>query len=326
VDAGFDPQAASSMQARLQRHDGRFNFRSITVEQTVWQGFRPPVPPGFPHSRDRLMKPSLWLAALDQLNDWDRVLCLDGDLLVTTDLNDIFSIDMGGRAAAACQDASHLLAHDCPDLEIARQHGGQPYHNSGLVLVDLQQWRRDSLFNAALEFMKQWSEQIKQEDQTVFNSVLAGRIQTLPRQFNISHEALGLLETPAPERLPWRGYIWHLWRQYKPWLGFNYMESGALWYGLHEAWHGRQQPRYHTTRPGYRQMTMRMRHPRLTSLYHRLRGHREMASFWVERARAGTGKGNWAKRFEARIDEAAAWWEDRLGEVRSEKSRNAMGA
>ena len=316
VNLGFDPALGDQLAKRLQRKDDRYKITILNSGRTVWQGFKPPRPPGFPHSEDRLLKPYQWLAALEQLVSWSEVLVLDGDLLVTTCLQPVLDAARNGLPAAACQDAGHRLSHDCPDPDVVRLHGTDPYFNSGLVWIDLDRWRSLGRFQSVLTFIQKFAGKIRQEDQTVFNGVFAGEVTALSRQFNLSHEALGHLETPANQRLPWQGYIWHLWRQYKPWLGFNYMESGALWYGLHEAWHGRQSPRYHTTRPGYGRTVMRMRHPRLAALYHRLRGHSEMAGFWTQRTREGSGRGNWAARFDDRVDQAADWWGARLRDLR----------
>ena len=312
LDLGFEAAAARSLEKALCSRDPRFKLRILQPDPQIWHGFQPATPPGFPHSQDRLLKPYQWLAALEQLQDWSEVLVLDGDLLVTTSLNPAFQSARGGLPAAACQDASHQLAHDCPDPNLIARHGGDPYFNSGLVWINLEYWRTNHCFEQALGFIGKFGPQIRQEDQTVFNATFAGRIAAVPRQYNLTHEALGHLETPAGQRLPWEGYVWHLWRQYKPWLAFNPLESGALWYGLHEVWHGQQNPRYHTTRPGYRVAVTKMRQPRLAQFYHRLRGHSEMANYWNARAKSGTGRGDWAKRFATRVDEAAEWWRHKL--------------
>jgi lipopolysaccharide biosynthesis glycosyltransferase len=308
VDAGLDPQAVDAVRHRLSSFDPRFSFQILTIPPSTWRSFSPPPPPGFSHQPDRLLKPYLWLAALDLVNHADRVLCLDGDLLFTRDASPLLHIDLASHAAAACQDAGHLLAHDCPDPQLAASHGHLPYHNSGVVLIDLARWRAESTFESALDFIHRHGSSIRQEDQTTFNAILAGRILTLDPTWNTPHDYLGHLEDEPATRVPVPGHVFHLWRQYKPWLGFNYMRSGALWYGLHQHYHGLSNPPYHTTLPDYSKLATRMAHPRLTSLYYRLRRHHALATFWRQRAQSGTARPHWPQRFSTAIEQSRRRW------------------
>lgn len=69
--------------------------------------------------------------------DHGRVLYLDCDTLVNGPLDELFAVELGGRPIG--------LAPDCVSSDyyrVIRLSGGRRYYNSGVMLIDLDAWRR----------------------------------------------------------------------------------------------------------------------------------------------------------------------------------------
>ena len=71
----------------------------------------------------------------------NRVLYLDGDIIVTGDLSQLWGIDMTGRAVAAVDDA--VFANKRPkELHYPEEAG---YFNAGVLLMNLDYWRKNDI-------------------------------------------------------------------------------------------------------------------------------------------------------------------------------------
>ena len=79
---------------------------------------------------------------LDKLlpDDINRILYLDGDTLVLKDLSNFYNIDLGDKVLGMCPE---------PTVDKGRRKflalGEVPYHNSGVLLIDLKRWRREEI-------------------------------------------------------------------------------------------------------------------------------------------------------------------------------------
>lgn len=108
----------------------------------------------------------------------DRVLYLDGDILVTGDIRELYYTDLGKNLAG-----------------MVLQFGfEQDYYNSGVILADLKKWRDENISEQMLEFLennktrfiyeKPNSNSFLYPDQDLINNVLATRIKQLPNKWN----------------------------------------------------------------------------------------------------------------------------------------------
>ena len=100
-----------------------------------------------------------------------RVVYVDTDFLFMRDAAELFDMDMKGNVVLATETPMiPTLADDCPFLS-ANETKGEPYLNSGVLLIDLVQWRRLGCENRILELLKQPIE-LEHHDQTLLNFVL----------------------------------------------------------------------------------------------------------------------------------------------------------
>jgi lipopolysaccharide biosynthesis glycosyltransferase len=106
----------------------------------------------------------------------ERVLYLDSDLVVCRDIGRLWDMVLGEYPVAAAADVFHDLhsGHD----------GEDPTINSGVMILNLAQWRAENATAALLEYVAQHAAALVYPDQEAINAVFAGRICLLPIQWN----------------------------------------------------------------------------------------------------------------------------------------------
>ena len=111
------------------------------------------------------------------LSDYDKVLYLDGDLLVREDLTALYATDLGDAYLAAIVDSGSLYLHnqfiDCV----------QNYFNSGVMLLNLAGMRRDNLTETLIRTKMELNDS-NLMDQNVFNCVCDGKMIPLSVRYN----------------------------------------------------------------------------------------------------------------------------------------------
>lgn len=121
-----------------------------------------------------------------------RLLYLDVDTLVVGDLRPLFQLDLGDYALGAVQDADMHVRHD---LGLSRQ---SDYFNSGVLLMNLPQWRRQRITERACELAVRYPEKVKGwVDQDALNLLLQGHWYRLDSRYNLVN---GAIPTDLPRR------------------------------------------------------------------------------------------------------------------------------
>ncbi|MFM7293183.1 MAG: glycosyltransferase family 8 protein, partial [Planctomycetia bacterium] len=139
-----------------------------------------------------------------------RILWIDADTLVRTDVSVLWDQSMSGAAALAAPD--ELVPQVGAAFGVAGWLGlgldpGLPYFNAVVLLADLDLWRKASVRKEALEYLHRHARQTYFWDQEGLNAALAGRWAALGRRWNCSPvEAAGV----EPSLLHFHGNL-------KPW-------------------------------------------------------------------------------------------------------------
>lgn len=106
-----------------------------------------------------------------------KILYLDSDILVRGDLSKLWHINLNGEPAAAVENYSPKACHD---IQVNRTD----YFNSGVILMDLTIWRRESLHTLVTDYARNHAERLEFVDQCSLNAVLQGRWLRLPACWN----------------------------------------------------------------------------------------------------------------------------------------------
>lgn len=108
-----------------------------------------------------------------------RVLYLDCDILVRRSLDELWSLDLGDHVLAAV--AAPNDPENCRRLRLDPARG---YFNSGVLLIDLDRYRRFGIHQHAVEFVRRCPERLRWHDQDVLNHLLRHHWQPLADCWN----------------------------------------------------------------------------------------------------------------------------------------------
>ncbi len=142
-------------------------------------------------------------------SEWDRVLFLDGDVLVREDLSPFWSQSMEGKVAVGIQDFRNpTLGHrDSLAGAYLNDLGLAPdtvYCNAGVMLIDLEAWQRENVGARCIEFLQKYAEEADLKDQDALNAVLAGRWKVADPTWNVALSALPYYGQPEHETSEYR--------------------------------------------------------------------------------------------------------------------------
>jgi hypothetical protein len=124
---------------------------------------------------------------LPQVVNVPRLIYLDCDTLVFRDLAELFDLELApGKILAAARDSETLsLSQDSSALAKAMKLPTEgTYFNCGVMLMDLDQLRRQHFFESALDFLNRWSGKYRFWDQSAINFLLHRQIDDLPEHWN----------------------------------------------------------------------------------------------------------------------------------------------
>lgn len=109
-----------------------------------------------------------------------RLLYIDCDTVIQSDLGELYHIDMKGNPIAMAED---LLAY-----RYKKRIGfsaDECYYNAGVILFDYGIWNREDWNGRLKQFLgMKWDDGLLKHDQDVFNLVFRGRVTKLPLRYN----------------------------------------------------------------------------------------------------------------------------------------------
>ena len=122
--------------------------------------------------------------------DRNRALYLDSDLLVRTDLTELWDSQPVGSATplAAVRDFGFLRLADALKGDAAARlglDGEAPYFNSGVMLMNLGVWRETQIPERAFEFARDHPDAMRFTDQDALNAVTQGDWHQLDERWNV---------------------------------------------------------------------------------------------------------------------------------------------
>ncbi|MBY9067942.1 glycosyltransferase [Hyphomonas sp. WL0036] len=237
VDGNYAPHLAATIASivKLAPADAfRFIILSVDIDaearrlvekcakgaEFVWIDVEEDDLPAF-GSRGHFTRAILFRLGLEKLApaDCHRVIYLDVDLIVTTDLRELSRWDIGGHSIAAAIDVNE-------DADAFAEKWGLPaghdYINVGVLLIDLDRVRAEKGFTRAIELYSREGDRFPWPDQDAINHVYWGAVSRLPGKWNVQattainmarHEMPGYAEAPC---------IVHYTGSQKPWISRSY--------------------------------------------------------------------------------------------------------
>ncbi len=165
----------SEERRKLERTMARFPQARFTIRDFSPSKALGLYTPG-PYTTDNYAR--LWVADFFG-PDVDRVLYLDADMVVVGDIDDLWQFDLQGKLLGAVDIPGSTRWQE---LGMPGEYG---YFNSGLLLFDLEQWRRTDALARVLAKLKEYGEALNDVDQDGLNLALYRDRMPLPYKFNV---------------------------------------------------------------------------------------------------------------------------------------------
>ncbi|RZK35626.1 MAG: glycosyltransferase family 8 protein [Hymenobacter sp.] len=147
-------------------------------------------------------------------NTVEKLLYLDTDIVVIGNLSEVFHTALGNYPAGAVAEVT--ATKNRPDLGIYEIGS---YFNSGVMLMNVPEWRKQAISEKAIQFVRNFPEKIVWPDQDALNVALQGNYIKLSNRFNV-------IPSDIPKYLPRAEYarylrgkviIHYTLKQHKPW-------------------------------------------------------------------------------------------------------------
>lgn len=109
----------------------------------------------------------------------DRLLYLDSDTIVTSDLSELYNMDMEGNVCAMVQDSLSYFFYK----HIGHRRD-EPYYNSGVILFEAAQWKRLGCDAAIFPYITSHAGKLRFPDQDTLNDLFKDIIKRLDVRYN----------------------------------------------------------------------------------------------------------------------------------------------
>jgi lipopolysaccharide biosynthesis glycosyltransferase len=170
---GLEREAGDLLRRVVDAGGGRLTLHEIA--DSALEGL-PSVDQFTPAMWSRIFLPELLPAV-------DRVLYLDSDTIVADSLDPLWRTDLGDNYLAAVTNVFQRNHLQRPaELGLA---GPEVYFNSGVLLMNLDQMRRDGCGEALREYARAHAEELEWPDQDALNVVLGSRRVPLHPRWNV---------------------------------------------------------------------------------------------------------------------------------------------
>ena len=173
------------------------------------------------------------------LSDYDKVIYMDGDILVKRDLSALWSTDIKDYYVAASYDTGRLYSQNPKYSQYSQ------YFNSGVMLLNLKMMRDDNIPEKLYKEKKN-STDMTLMDQDIFNKVLRERVKNIDITFNFlainlkrafKHYKFSAINSlfcsnyKSLEDIEEKAYIIHFASKDKPWKYYD-GEYSEEWYQI----------------------------------------------------------------------------------------------
>lgn len=160
----------------LELNCDKFRISIIDLENNDISQYKIDNIPATPTSINKFFIP-------DILSEINKVLYLDGDIIVKCDLLDLYNYDTGDNYIAAVKDVEGLSM-------TFRKKVGYKYFNSGVMLMNLSMMREDGIPDKLYEYRKNGINRLM--DQDALNYVLIDKVLYIPFEYNVQTNALSV--------------------------------------------------------------------------------------------------------------------------------------
>ena len=123
---------------------------------------------------------------IDEIVPYDKALYIDSDVVVNGSLAELWNTGIDNFYLAAVEDPN-FSRHDELEMSI-----NSKYFNSGVMLLNLDKWRKNSVRKKVLEFVRRKPNAIQFVDQCGLNAVIDGNWLSVSPKYNMQTAILAM--------------------------------------------------------------------------------------------------------------------------------------
>jgi len=187
--------------------NGAATVHQVAVDLRLFAEFSNSLPYCSKATYARLLLPQLFP------DGGSQVLYLDSDLLVLGELKPLWQTKLDGAAVGAVLDDWIDPLLKCGDPRVKDVPRVRNYFNAGVLLIDLDRWRAESISERALDYLKRCHYSYY-ADQDALNFACDGHWKILDRRWNYQDHLRVRITDMPPEQRP--GIV-HFVTEKKPW-------------------------------------------------------------------------------------------------------------
>ncbi|SDD04326.1 Lipopolysaccharide biosynthesis protein, LPS:glycosyltransferase [Terribacillus halophilus] len=126
----------------------------------------------------------------------ERVIYIDCDTLVLTDISELHDMDFDRKLMAAVEDAGQLQRLEKMDITTEGK-----YFNSGMMVIDMEGWRKQNISKKVLQFIDENNDPdfLYLHDQDALNAILWDKWKPIHPRWNA--QSFIILKTKTPTEL-----------------------------------------------------------------------------------------------------------------------------
>ena len=169
----------------------------------------------------RLLLPSI-------LSDYDKILYLDGDIIVRKDLWGMYNTDLKGKYIGAVKDVYHQMYGGSDYAYKLGVKSTKQYINAGILVMNLKKIREDNMEKKFNDFIpKLEPRKLNYNDQDVLNATCYDKIKFISPEYNaiefmmFINDSRGIYNNQEWKRARTDPAIIHYAGSSKPWNGCN---------------------------------------------------------------------------------------------------------
>jgi lipopolysaccharide biosynthesis glycosyltransferase len=212
VTTGLDPRFKEGLQKIATTYGRELIFLDINDES--FDNLAAYVQPKSAYYR--LMLPDL-------LKSIDKAIYLDSDLVVEIDLRELWEIPLWSELLLGVAERDELQ----PKLQAHVGTPGDRYINSGVLVMNLERWRAESVTDQCLAWLRENPLRATMMDQDAINKIAARRKGYIDLKWNLNP-----IHGPARETLPkFPERILHFAGLMKPWHEWYCHDLADIFYG-----------------------------------------------------------------------------------------------
>ncbi|OKH55975.1 glycosyl transferase [Calothrix sp. HK-06] len=160
---------------------------------------------------------------------YQKAIYLDSDVIVKTNIEKLWDTKIADNYVLAVQDMDIDAAYvssskGLQNYQKLRIAPNCKYFNSGVLVINIEKWRRDNLSQKIIDYINNNQQYIRWHDQDAMNAVIAGRWGELDPRWNsqaVIHSYSSWKETSLTEEMYHNvinnSYIVHFSSSAKPW-------------------------------------------------------------------------------------------------------------